>query len=146
MNEAAPAYASPWRRLAAGLYDLLPLAAILMIATALVFPFTQSGIAPGTLWYQLMLVLVAFAYYGVSWRRGGQTIGMKAWRLRALPEAGGAMTWSQVALRFVIAVVAIATFGAGLFAAFFDVRRRMWHDVAAGTIVVLLPKRSAQVR
>ena len=54
-----------------------------MIATALVFLATRRGIAPGTLWYQAYLLAVAFAYYGISWRLGGQTIGMKAWRLRA---------------------------------------------------------------
>jgi uncharacterized RDD family membrane protein YckC len=138
---AAAVPASPWRRIAAGLYDLLPLAAILMIATALLFPFTRDGIPPGTYWYRAYLLLVAFAYYGLSWRRGGQTIGMKAWRLRMEPDAGGALAWPRVALRFAVAVVSIAAIGAGLFAALFDPRRRMWHDLAAGTSVVLEPKR-----
>ena len=138
---AADVPAPPWRRIAAGLYDLLPLAAILMIATALLLPLTRAGIAPGTGWYRAYLMLVAFAYYGFSWRRGGQTIGMKAWRLRLHADAGGALAWPRVALRFAVALVSIAVAGAGLFAALFDARRRMWHDLAAGTCVVLEPKR-----
>ena len=145
MNEpeasAPPAPASPWRRIAAGAYDLLPLAAILMIATALLLPFTRGGIAPGTHWYRAWLLLVAFAYYGISWRRGGRTIGMKAWRLQLVTDDGAALSWPQAALRFAFALVSVAALGAGVFAAFFDARRRMWHDAAAGTSVVLLPNR-----
>ena len=98
-------------------------------------------IAPGTQWYRAWLLLVAFAYYGVSWRLGGQTIGMKAWRLRVVPDAGVALSWPRAALRFAVAVVSVAALGAGVFAAWFDPRRRMWHDLAAGTSVVLEPKR-----
>lgn len=142
MDHSSPAYASPWRRIAAGLYDLLPLVAILMIATLAVVAVHGERIPSGTAWYRAYLVAVAFAYYGISWKRGGQTIGMKAWRLRMAPESGGAMRWPQVALRFAVALVSVGAFGAGVFAAWFDPRRRMWHDVAAGTVVVVLPKRA----
>ena len=141
MDDSSPAYASPWRRIAAGLYDLLPVAAILMIASLAAVALHGGRIPPGTLWYQAYLGIVAFAYYGVSWKLGGQTIGMKAWRLRMVHEAGAAMGWPQVALRFAVAVVSVATFGVGVFAAWFDPRRRMLHDDAAGTVVVVLPKR-----
>ena len=128
-------------RLAAGFYDLLPLAAVLMAATAILFPLTRDRIAPGTLWYQLYLATVVFLYYAVSWRRGGQSIGMKAWRLRVVREDGGPLSWRDIAVRFVVAIVAVAAAGAGLLAALFDPRRRMWHDVAAGTVVIREPKR-----
>jgi len=137
-------YAPLWRRLAAGAYDLLPLAAILMIATALVFPITRAGIAPGTLWFQAYLVLVVFAYYGISWRRGGQTIGMRTWRLRAVADDGAALSWRQIMLRFAVALVSLGTLGAGFVAALFDPRRRTWHDVAAGTVVVVVPRGSSR--
>lgn len=130
------------RRLAAGVYDLLPLAAILMLAAALVLPLTGGrGVPPGTLWFQLYLLAVAFAYYGLSWRRGGQTIGMKAWRIRVTREDGTPPTWGDVAVRFAIALVGTAALGVGLLAALFDPRRRMWHDVAAGTLVLRVPRR-----
>ncbi|HVF34146.1 MAG TPA: RDD family protein [Candidatus Saccharimonadia bacterium] len=141
--DAAPAtqFAPLWRRLAAGLYDLLPLAAVVMVGTALLFPFTRGGIEAGTAWYQAWLVLLAFAYYGYSWRRGGATIGMRAWRLRVHSADGGELPWGTVALRFVIALLSVAALGAGLLAALFDARRRMWHDRAADTIVVVIAKR-----
>lgn len=142
-TEAAPAfdYAPLWRRLAAGLYDLFPLAGVVMVGTALLLLLTQRGIEPGTWWYQAYLVLLAFAYYGYSWRRGGATIGMKAWRLQVRSVAGGALSWRTVAVRFAVSLLALAALGAGLFAALFDGRRRMWHDVAADTVVLVSPKR-----
>ena len=144
--EAAPPveYASLPRRLAAGFYDLFPLAAVLMAATALLFPLTRERIAPGTLWYQLYLAVIVFLYYGVSWRRGGQSIGMRAWRLRVVREDGGALSWRDVALRFAVGVFALAAAGAGLFAALFDPRRRMWHDLATRTVVLLEPKKGTR--
>lgn len=144
--EAAPPveYASLPRRLAAGFYDLFPLAAVLMAATALLFPLTRERIAPGTLWYQLYLAAIAFLYYGVSWRRGGQSIGMKAWRLRVVREDGGALSWRDVAVRSAVGVVACAAAGLGLLAALLDPRRRMWHDRAARTVVLLEPKKGTR--
>lgn len=137
----APEFAPLWRRLAAGLYDLFPLAAVAMLGTAVLFPLTRGGIEPGTAWYQAWLALLSFAYYGYSWRRGGATIGMKAWRLRVASADGSPLSWRRVALRFVVSLVSVAALGAGLFAALFDARRRTWHDVAADTVVVLVPKR-----
>src|SRR5690242_345859 len=95
-----PATAGVVRRLAAGVYDLLPLIALWMIGTALLMPLTHGGIAPHTIWYQAYLLLIAFAYFGYSWTHGGQTIGGKAWRLKVVDEQGRSINWSRAALRF----------------------------------------------
>ena len=130
------------RRLAAGFYDLLPLAALWMIGTALLMPLTRGGIAANTIWYDVYLLLIAFAYFGYSWTHGGQTIGGKAWRLKVVDEQGHAIDWPKAALRFVVGCVAVGLIGVGLLAAFLDPRRRMWQDMAAGTVVLSVPRRS----
>lgn len=140
-TEAVPAGLG--RRLMAAAYDLLPLLALWMAGTAILLPFTGGkGIAPHNLAYQGWLVAIAYFYYTVSWRRGGQTIGMRAWRIRVVPVDAPALAWSRASLRFAVALVAVAALGAGLLASLFDRRRRMWHDRAAATEVVLLPKPS----
>jgi uncharacterized RDD family membrane protein YckC len=140
-----PTHAGVLKRVAAGLYDLLPVVALCMIATALLLPLTGGeGItrqSPAYHAYQAYLLAIAFAYYGVSWRYGGQTLGMRAWRLRVQPDGGGRLAWGTVAIRFAMALVSVATLGAGVLAAYFDPRRRMWHDVVAGTEVVVVVKR-----
>lgn len=131
------------RRLAAAAYDLLPLAALWMAGTALIMPFAGGGeIAPRTFAYQAWLFAIAFVYYTLSWQRGGQTIGMRAWRIRVVSGDATTMTWARMGLRFGVALVALAALGAGVFAGVLDARRRMWHDRAARTEVVLVPKRA----
>ena len=43
-------------------------------------------------------------------------------------------------LRFFMAIVGGALLGVGWLAALVDARRRMWHDMAAGTLVVRVEK------
>ncbi|OGI41569.1 MAG: hypothetical protein A2150_00620 [Candidatus Muproteobacteria bacterium RBG_16_64_11] len=40
-----------------------------------------------------------FLFYGWFWTRGGQTLGMRAWRLRLTRADGGPVTWRRAALR-----------------------------------------------
>lgn len=139
-----------WRRLAAALYDVLPALALLMAGAALwialvawLLPGQRAELETMGRWsvgnwpYRAWLLLVAFAYYGVSWRYGGRTLGMRAWRIRVRAADGGVLRWSQAALRFAVALVSVAALGAGLWWALLDRRRRTWHDLAARTEVVL---------
>jgi uncharacterized RDD family membrane protein YckC len=94
------------RRLAAALYDGLLLAAVLIAATALTLAASGgrsltvagSGVV-GAVGHRLLLLLLIYLYFGRSWTRGGQTLGMKAWRLRALAVTGSPVTWRRAALR-----------------------------------------------
>lgn len=135
-----PAYASPFARLVAAVYDLFPVFALMMAAGGLVVALRGgTAVPPHTWWFEAWLLLVLFAYYGGSWRRGGQTMGMRAWRIAVRDEGDGPIGWGRLALRFVVASVGSALV-VGLLWMFFDEKRRALHDVAAGTVVVKLPK------
>ena len=131
-----PAVAPLWRRLAAGLYDLLALAALWMVA-GLGFVAAHGGAAaaPGDPALRALLLLTALAYYGYCWRRG-QTLGMRAWRIEVRTESGARLSWPAAALRFAMALFGIACLGLGLLWALLDARGRCWHDLAAGTEVL----------
>jgi uncharacterized RDD family membrane protein YckC len=135
-NDQTPMVAPLWRRLAAGLYDLLALAALWMVA-GLLFVALHGGAAaePGDPWLRGLLLLTALGYYGYCWRRG-QTLGMRAWRIVLRTRSGLPLTWPGAALRFAMALVGIACLGLGLLWALFDARGRGWHDLAADTEVV----------
>lgn len=129
------------RRLAAAAYDLLPLLALWMAGTAVLLPFTGGqGIAPQNLAYQAWLLAIAYGYYTLSWQYGGQTIGMRAWRIRVVAIDATSLARGRAGLRFGVAVLGVAALGAGVIAALFDRRRRMWHDRAARTEVMLVAK------
>lgn len=140
--DAVPA-ALHWRVLAA-VYDLLP-ALALWFGTAALVLLLRGGtpVAPGSAaaWLQLAAMCgVGFAYYGVSWRRGGQTLGMRAWRLRLVDPDRDPPRWSALLLRYLVAGLSLAAFGLGFLWSLWDPQRRSWHDLASGTRLLRLPR------
>jgi uncharacterized RDD family membrane protein YckC len=140
MNESSPAATSPaslWLRLFAGAYDLLPLIGLWFVAGVLALAVTGGALDPHRLAHKLLvqaLVLaLSAAYFVVSWTRGGQTIGMRAWRLRVVRADGSALGVWRALLRFFVALISLAALGLGFWWALFEGRRRTWHDMAAGT-------------
>ena len=128
------------RRLAALLYDAFLLAGLLFVFTLLLI-FARGGraIAAGTLWYEASLVAVAFAFCGLSWTRGGQTVGMKAWRIRVVACAPRSLDWRRAALRFFTSWLSLVPAGLGYWWALVDRERCCWHDRLSATRVVRAP-------
>ncbi|HET7608588.1 MAG TPA: RDD family protein [Gammaproteobacteria bacterium] len=126
-----------WRRLAAFCYDLLLIVALAASFTALVVAVRLgAGVPPGTWWFSLSLLGLIAAFFCGFWAHGGQTLGMRAWRIRVVRDDGGALTLARAAARFVCGVVAAAPAGLGLWWSFLDERKRGWHDRWTGTRVV----------
>ncbi|MCB1635071.1 MAG: RDD family protein [Xanthomonadales bacterium] len=83
-------HAPLWRRLLAWVYDALVALAIAFVGSFAVLPLTGGRAVPaGNHLYQLWLLLLLAAYFWLSWRFGGQTLGMRAWRLRVTAADGG---------------------------------------------------------
>lgn len=130
------------KRFAAMGYDALLLVALGFLATAVLLPFTGGeAIPPGSVFYPAWLALWAFLWLGWSWTHGGQTLGMRAWHLRLVTLESGPVSWRRALLRFVVAVPSLLLFGAGLWWALWEPRRRTWYDLAAGTLVVREPRK-----
>ncbi|MBK8182174.1 MAG: RDD family protein [Candidatus Competibacteraceae bacterium] len=152
------------RRLAAILYDSLLLAGVLFIATALALGLTVAALGAesvklhnplrGNPFLSTYLLLVCFFFYGGFWTHGGQTLGMRAWRLRVQRRDGRGLNWWQALLRFLsgglwlIPVVYLhgalglgldRSLGAGLAGLILLVALRL-PDQASETELVLLPK------
>jgi uncharacterized RDD family membrane protein YckC len=137
----ALAPASLFRRLAALVYDALLLAALVFIFTlALVLVRGGREIRPGTIWFEACLVALAFAFCGVFWARGGQTLGMHAWNIRLVAADGRRIGWRRSAARFFAAWLSILPFGLGYWWALIDRDRLSWHDRLSGTRVVRVGK------
>lgn len=134
--EPAP-NAALWRRIGAGIYDLFPVLAIWMGIGFLVVGLRGfEAVPPYTWWFEALLLASAFAYIGWSWRHGGQTLGMRAWRIRMVVDGDGVPGWRLIGLRFVVMLLSVLAALLGVLWALVDPQRRMWHDLAAGTRVV----------
>ena len=131
---------------AAMVYDGLLCVAIAFLATAVALAFTGGeAIPPGTGLFQAWLLLACFPYFGWCWSRGGQTLGMRAWRLRLVRNDGRRVTLAAAALRYAAALVSWAALGLG-FLWLLAPGRRSWHDRISGTRVVRLPRPGASPR
>lgn len=125
------------RRLAALCYDGFLLFAVLFFATA-VLVVLRGGLAfaPGDPWLMVYLAAVSFLFFGGFWVHGGQTLGMRAWRIRVQKRDGGPIDWPRAALRSAVGVLSLGLLGLGFWWAWLNPQRRTWHDLAAGTVVV----------
>lgn len=107
--------ASLWRRLAAMFYDSLVLVAVLLAASALLLLFNGGEpLAADNPWGHLWFFLVTYGFIAWFWTHGGQTLGMRAWKIRLVSSEGGNMNWGQSLLRFLTALPAWMLFLIGL--------------------------------
>nr|VFJ88941.1 MAG: Uncharacterized membrane protein YckC, RDD family [Candidatus Kentron sp. LFY]VFJ98849.1 MAG: Uncharacterized membrane protein YckC, RDD family [Candidatus Kentron sp. LFY]VFK20303.1 MAG: Uncharacterized membrane protein YckC, RDD family [Candidatus Kentron sp. LFY] len=133
------------RRIGAAGYDTLLMIAILLFAHLPIhLVFRTPAIAPEHPWhpaYQLYLFGVCFLYFGWCWMHG-QTLGMRAWRIRLEGENGKRVTWRRVWIRFLSAIVSWSVLGMGFLWVLIDDERKSWHDRLSGTVLVFMPRRA----
>lgn len=132
MNESGQTRSPPgfFRRLGALVYDALLLFGVLFAATFLILPFNAGEpFSRDQYFYPLYLLTVSFFFYGWFWTHGGQTLGMRAWRIRVRSTAGQALDWKQALLRFFAALLSWSFFGLGFLWILLDRRKRSWHDL-----------------
>ena len=118
-------------------YESLLLGGVIFIA-GLLFLGATDGTLSGWLRpvFQVYLFLVIGLYFAQSWRRGGQTLAMKTWKLRLVGANGDRITLRQAMVRYVCAWPCVALGGIGMFYAPFDRDRQFLHDRLAGTKIV----------
>jgi len=117
------------RRLAATLYDLLLLIAVLFVATALLLPLNKGeAFTTQQFFYPLYLLIISFLFYAWFWTHGGQTLGLRAWKIKVLTLDLKPISWKQALLRFAAAIISWGIFGLGFFWILIDKNHRSWHD------------------
>jgi len=120
-------------------YDALLLLAILFFSTLAILPLNKgNAIAPYDPVYSFYLVAVCFLFYGWFWTHGGQTLGMRAWKIRVLRFDGQPISWRHALLRFLAAIFSWAFFGAGFLWILVDKDKLAWHDRFSETMIVRL--------
>ncbi len=82
------------------------------------------------------VVGLGLAYLPWFWARGGQTPAMSFLGMRvARSDTLGDIGFRVAIVRFVALVVSVVSV-VGILWTFFDPRRRGWHDIVAGTVVI----------
>ena len=129
------------RRLMAGLYDWILVLAIMMVASIPFVALTDDAISPGQNWYRLAMTCIAAVFFIAFWSNGGQTLGMRAWRIKLVQADGNPATLNESALRFIAAIVSALPLGLGFIWVLFSAKKISWHDRWSGTRILHLPKK-----
>lgn len=118
-------------------YDAVAVIALLMLATAaaMLAGFRELSPVQDPL-YAAGLLLAWFFYLGWCWRRGGMTLGMRAWDVRLERVGGGLPGWRDCAVRYAASLMSAAAAGLGFLWSLFDPQRRCWHDILSKTRLI----------
>jgi uncharacterized RDD family membrane protein YckC len=122
---------------------------VVIVAVSILLGIVMAGAAAsdaagaavgGALLWLVVILVVSLAYFPWFWARGGQTPGMKMFRLRVVRDAdGGPVSGMSAFLRLIGFWVNSVVFYIGFIWIFVDKRRRGWHDLIAGTVVIEQP-------
>ena len=137
------------RRLAAIIYDLFLLVAVILVAVSLftivvelIAGQSSSSELLDTPWikllFQLYLLLVSALFYVWFWTHGGQTLGLKVWKLKVVDDNLCEIGMKKAAMRLVWSVVTCIPFGVGFLWALFNKNRLTLYDQLSGTRLVQL--------
>ncbi len=133
---AQPVKAGVFRYIAAIFYDLMLVIAAFFVATAALLPFTAGEAIESSVMYPLYLLGVSFAFYGWFWTHGGQTLGLRAWKLRVVTEQQTDISWQQALIRFLTACVSWLALGLGIFWCIWQKDNKTWQDLSSRSMIV----------
>jgi uncharacterized RDD family membrane protein YckC len=126
------------RHLAVVVYDLLLLISVLLFASAIAVGVNAvatggQAIAAGNPFFFLYLLAVSFLFYGWFWTHGGQTLGMRTWKVFLLSDTQHKISWRQAFLRFIVAIPSWFLIGIGFWCQWFGKGQKSWPDLISHT-------------
>ena len=123
-----------FRILAVMFYDTLILLSILMLASFIAVLVNKGeAIEQGNLLFIAYLFVISWLFYCWFWTHGGQTVGMRAWKVSLLSHRGDHVTWRQASLRFIAAFISWIPAGLGFWWQYLGKKQQSWADILSGT-------------
>jgi uncharacterized RDD family membrane protein YckC len=143
-------YPELWRRLAAMVYDFLLVVAVSIFYSAVTIALNVfitghtegqriewGPFKPLVFLGWILTVIFFFCYF---WRKSGQTLGMKTWRMKIINEENRYPTYSQGFIRCLIAPFSLLLLGVGYWWVFSNPERQTLHDQLSKTRTILVEK------
>ncbi len=121
------------RRLGAMFYDsCLAFSLVFFIGLVTNALFGSMGDA----FFYLITLPGVYLYFTISWVKGRQTIGMKAWKFQVIQPNQQSITHQQAFVRFLAGFISFLTFGSGFIYQLFNQNNLAWHDKISHTLLV----------
>ena len=130
-------------RLAASIfYDALLLTAVLFFATLplILIPEDIQSVPVVEIMKIFWYLLVSYIYFAGFWLKGGQTPGMKTWKITLVDMQGRKLSIKQVTVRFFSAILSWALAGLGYLWMIVDRNHFSLHDHLSGSRLLLVKK------
>ena len=128
------------------IYDAVTVTALVLVAHILVVVgaglirglenFDAAGLAGNPL-YIAFLTSIPPLFFLFFWVRGGQTLGMKTWRMRVVRFDGAPLTAVDALKRLFASLLSWACIGLGFLWILADRERLAWHDRLSRTRLVM---------
>ena len=121
------------RRLGAMFYDsFLAFSLVFFIGLVTNALFGSMGDA----FFYVITLPGVYLYFTISWVKGRQTIGMKAWKFQVIQTNQQSITHQQAFVRFLAGFISFLTFGGGFIYQLFNQNNLAWHDKISHTLLV----------
>ncbi len=121
------------RRLGAIFYDtFLAFSLVFFIGMVVISIFGEIGDA----FLYLITLPSVYLYFTLSWVKGRQTVGMKAWKFQVIQQNKQNITHRQAFVRFTLGLVSFMVFGLGFAYQLFNKNRLSWHDKLSKTLLI----------
>lgn len=117
------------------LYDSLLIVGLWFLASFVAVIALNGPVPAGSIWYELLLWALAALFYAYFWTKTGQTLGMQAWGLHIIDEAGARVSFGRALLRCVAASLSALVLGLGYLWVVLP-PHRTWHDRLTKTRIV----------
>lgn len=141
MTTKTPNTPSPFRLFAVIAYDLMLLLSVLLLAGFIAVVLNGGeAIGANNPVFAVYIVAVSFFFYGWFWTHGGQTLGMRAWRVYLISQLPTDITWRQAAIRFIVALLSWLCLGLGFYWQWLSKQQQSWHDMASMSRLVVIKK------
>jgi len=129
---------SLFRYIAILVYDTLLLFSVLLLASAVAVTFNalanhSDAIESGNPFFMLYLLGVSYLFYGWFWTHGGQTLGMRSWKVYLISDSDTNISWRQAFMRFISALVSWLPAGLGFVWMYLGKDKQSWHDTLSNT-------------
>jgi uncharacterized RDD family membrane protein YckC len=143
-----------WRRIFAGIFDLLFLgtaAMILLLEVTLVVSLAESygwtahdapeselllWLILGLVWFGVAAILVPVLYYTLAEGAYGQTLGKAIFGIAVVADDGQPISYGRAFARLITLPYALVPAGIGLLWAALPPAKRAWHDYISATRVI----------
>ena len=126
-----------------GIAELLDLLILSVVLAAVYFAaIAVAAAGSDTVGYLVAIIGTFVVVFGYHWACeafwSGQTVGKKAFRLRAVGDRGEPLTFMQAGIRNVVRIIDFLpyAYGVGVVVLFINGRGKRLGDLAAGTVVV----------